>query len=96
LYAEALNRPIYAAAQGADLSALSQGTTRGAIARQVVPSKENDTGLVDLFFARFLHRPADPMGEGFHLQQFMNGWTDEEVIASILSTPEYLSLTAGI
>jgi predicted outer membrane repeat protein len=96
LYSDALNRPIDPAAQAADLLALSQGTTTGAIAAEVVPSKEYFTGVVDYFYLRFLHRPADSAGQSFYVQQFLGGWTDEEVIASILSSPEYISLTASL
>ena len=96
LYSDALNRPIDPAAQAADLLALSQGTTTGAIAMQVVTSKEYYTGVVDFFFTRFLHRPADPMGEGFYVQQLLGGRTDEQIIASILSSPEYMNLAANL
>jgi hypothetical protein len=96
LYSDALNRAIDPAAQAADLLALSQGTTTGAIAAEVVTSKEYFTGVVDYFYVRFLHRPADPAGQAYYVQQFLGGWTDEEVIASILSSPEYISLASGL
>jgi hypothetical protein len=63
---------------------------------EVVTSKEYFTDVVDYFYVRFLHRPADPMGEGFFVQQLLGGRTDEQVIASILSSPEYMGIPAGL
>jgi hypothetical protein len=68
------------------------GTPRGQIASGLMSSTEYLSTLVNGYFLRYLRRPATA-GERTTLATFINsGRSDEEVIASILSSDEYFEI----
>src|SRR5262249_438833 len=71
----------------AALPALSQSGVANAIAR----SPESLRGIVDGLYLKFLRRAADTGGEANFTSFLQQGGTEEQVINSMLSSPEYLN-----
>jgi hypothetical protein len=59
----------------------------------VLTSQEAYQDAVDSYYLEFLNRPADPGGLAYFVQQLEAGVSDQDVIASLLSSPEYIAKT---
>ena len=91
LYSDTLGRQIYLMEEGTFLSLLNSGTTKEQIAYDVLRSQEYDIGLVKYLYETFLRRPADSTGLDEYVTALQNGVTDQEIIASLLASPEYMN-----
>ena len=91
IYCDALSRSIDQGAQNNDDSALGSGVPRAAIASSVLGSTEYRSLVVRGLYLHYLRRAATS-GELATWTAFMqSGGTDEQVIAAILSSPEYFA-----
>jgi hypothetical protein len=70
---------------------LPNGVTRTALATQVFASQEYVQDLGESFYQRILDRAADPSGLAYFTSQLQMGATDQQVIAAIVGSVEYLS-----
>src|SRR5207245_1722122 len=66
LYRDALNRAADAGGRAAFLAALANGMSRQAVADAIFHSDEYRQDLIQSYYQRFLHRPADSGG--------LSGW----------------------
>ena len=91
MYCDALSRSIDQVAQNNDASALGSGVPRAAIASSVLGSTEYRSLVIRGFYLHYLRRAATS-GDLATWTAFMNsGGTDEQVIAAIVSSPEYFA-----
>lgn len=95
LYQDALMRPIDPQALAFDLALLAGGFGRTPLSLFVLTSAEADQGLVEFVFQSFLHRNADPAGLAFFVQALQTGTTFEQLVASVMGSPEYLQHDVG-
>lgn len=68
---------------------IAAGMNRGAVARGFLYSTEHLTTVVDGYYVDLLGRHIDPSGRGTWVGLIQAGWRDEEIIAGIISSPEY-------
>lgn len=92
LYCDELQRPIDQPSQQSAENALTHGTARNQLAATVLGSNEYLAKLVGGYYLRFLRRAADAAGLASWTTFLHSGGTDEQVIASLLSSPEYYAL----
>ena len=59
------------------------------IASQFLFSPEGREVLVESYYNSILHRTADPDGLAYWTQRLLNGASDEDIIARLLSSDEY-------
>jgi hypothetical protein len=62
---------------------------RGGVANAILRAPESLTHLVDKLYLEFFNRPADPGGEAGWVAFLQQGGTEEQLIANLLSSPEY-------
>jgi hypothetical protein len=70
---------------------LAGGFTRTAVAAWLVNSVEAQVILVQGFYQQFLRRPADAQGLTLFVIQLQQGGHDEDVIAALVNSDEYLN-----
>jgi hypothetical protein len=93
LYLDLLNRPGSGAEQAPFIAALNSASlTRTQVAASFLSSNEYDHVLVSGYYQQFLRRPADPTGLNTYVSALTGGATNEQVISSIMGSPEYFSL----
>ena len=63
-----------------------------AIATLVLTSPEAINLRVAGYYQQFLRRPADAMGQASFVSMIMQGFRDEQIIAILMGSPEYLGL----
>ena len=93
LFSDALNRtidPASAATLGQALA--SQALTPSTVGAMVFGSLEYEQDLVQGYFESFLQRQADSGGLAAFSSVLQQGESDQELIASILSSQEYYQL----
>jgi hypothetical protein len=98
LYSDFLGRPASPAEASQWASALP-ALSQAGVARAISHSPEALTHAVDVFYARFLGRAAVGGEEAGWVAQLEGGATEEQVLAGILSSPEFAAranvLTGG-
>jgi hypothetical protein len=57
----------------------------------VLTGQEAYQDAIDGYYVEFLNRPADPDGLNRFVMQLESDVTDQDVIASLLSSPEYMA-----
>jgi hypothetical protein len=92
LYCRTLFRAVDHSTQAADNNLLGSGTTRTAIASDLLGSIEYLSHRVGSFYLRFLRRQPSPAELQFYVNLIHGGGSDEQVIASIVSSAEYYGL----
>lgn len=68
---------------------LAGGAARDALVRSVWDSAEHRGLEIDQFYQTFLGRAADPAGKAYWLNAFANWGTEENVIATFVTSDEY-------
>jgi hypothetical protein len=68
---------------------LNAGAGRGDVARGFLYSTEHLTTVVDGYYVDLLRRHIDPSGQATWVSAIQGGARDEQIIASIVSSPEY-------
>ena len=91
LYHDALGRAIDPQGQAFFTGELNTRSSREAVALSVLTSQEAYQDAVDGYYVKFLNRHADPAGLNHFKMQLESSVTDQDVIASLLSSPEYLA-----
>ncbi|HVX15780.1 MAG TPA: DUF4214 domain-containing protein, partial [Pirellulales bacterium] len=76
---------------GTTASGQSNASTRNEVVQLFLNSQEYLTHWVDSAFQAFLNRPTDHGSETFFVQQLENGVSEQSVLVTILSSPEYFS-----
>jgi large repetitive protein len=76
---------------GATGSGQSNAATRQQVINAFLGSKEYITHWVDCVFDEILGRPADKGAENFFGNQLSNGLPQQDMIVTILSSPEYFA-----
>jgi hypothetical protein len=74
---------------------LQAGTSRAQVAYDILTSAEYRTNLVQSYYQTYLGRAADPEGLAQWLGKLNSGWSDQGVLAGIISSPEYYSKSGG-
>jgi hypothetical protein len=90
VYQDALGRPPEPGAVTAIVSLLGQGASRTALALGVVNGPEGERHVVQGFYQKFLGRAADLGGLNAWAANLQGGVPDEQVIAAIVGSEEYL------
>ncbi|HEV3084276.1 MAG TPA: Ig-like domain-containing protein [Gemmataceae bacterium] len=100
LYRNLLGRDAEPTGLDSWTSLLRAGGDRAASRAQVVAgiwnSREHRGLQVDHYYATFLNRPADPAGRASHVQQFLAGASEADVIVSFVLSMEYQTAHAGM
>ena len=97
LYQDVLNHAIDPTSTSAIVEQLNNGASPEIVAFQVLSSTEYRTDLVQSYYSQFLHRSADAAGLTSWVNQGLaQGMSDQVVIAGVVSSPEYLSLTPSV
>jgi cyclophilin family peptidyl-prolyl cis-trans isomerase len=92
LFQDVLNRSIDATARSAFTQALAQGASRRQIADTLVGSTEFRQLLVSDFYTQFQRRTVDDNGRSYFVNTALGGGaTQEQVMAGIVGSPEYLA-----
>jgi ELWxxDGT repeat protein len=92
LFLDVLGRPIDAGALTAFNDQLNAGTSRSAVATEVLTSSEAYSKLVNGWFVSYLRRPADSTGLNAYVSALQSGTRDEAIIAQITGSAEYFGL----
>jgi hypothetical protein len=92
MYCDTVFRSIDQFAQNNDDSALGSGTSRAAIAAGLLGTTEYRSRLVNGFYLHYLRRAGTFSDLATWSAYINSGGTDEKVIASIASSPEYFDL----
>jgi hypothetical protein len=95
LYHTALGRMASSAEAAAWLGVL-QSTSRDAVVNAIERSVEARTRLVRSWYVSHLGRPAGNGEEQFWVRTLMSGVTEEQVLATILSSAEFLNRAAAL
>jgi hypothetical protein len=90
LFLDVLGRPIDSGSEAIYLS-LATTTTRAEIALDVLVSSESRTRLVTGIFEQFLDRSPSASELQVFVQALQSGATDENVIADVIGSDEYLA-----
>ena len=91
LYEDVLGRAIDPDAQALYESQIASGATDSYVALEVLMSTEAREDLVKGDYQRFLHRAPDTTELSSFAGALASGSTDEDVIAAIVATDEYLT-----
>lgn len=91
VYAVVLGRTAGASEINAWVAQLNGGASRVAVARGFLFSTEHLNSVVDGYYLALLDRHVDPTGQTTWVQHLQSGWRDEQVIAGLVSSPEYLN-----
>ncbi|GAC1300911.1 MAG: hypothetical protein NVSMB27_41280 [Ktedonobacteraceae bacterium] len=67
--------------------------SQAEVARSLLTSTEYRTLLVDNYYQQYLRRAADPGGESNYVSALTQGKTDEDAIASLVTSDEYYALS---
>ena len=86
-----LHRPADQAGAEAWTRALSQGSSRDAVALAILLSPEAEQTTIDGWYRDYLWRPADAAGLQAFTTALQQGMTPEQVRALILASDEYFS-----
>ena len=92
LYDEVLNHAPSTSALAAWETVLNSGASRATVAAAFLNSQEYRTNLVQNDYMTFLLRPADAGGITFWVNALDAAFTDQEVLAEILGSPEAYQL----
>jgi hypothetical protein len=92
MYCDAVFRPIDQPTQDSADNLLTKGTPREQVATNMLSSTEYLSQLVNGYYLRFLRRSGVPSDLAYFAGAIHNGGTDEQVIASLLSSPDYYAL----
>jgi hypothetical protein len=90
LYLDVLGRPIDPAAEAFFTQQLAKSATREQVALAVLASLEARQDLVRSLYQQFLHRSPSAAELQAAVGLLSNGGTDEDVIASLVGSAEYL------
>lgn len=91
LFQDVLGRPITGPELAAVRDALSRGEPRESIAFRIISSTEGRVVRIRDYYNRFLRREPTTVELRNRLTQLRNGVRDEDIIASILASPEYFN-----
>ena len=91
LYQDLLHRPADQAGAEAWTRALSQGSSRDAVALAILLSPEAEQTTIDGWYRDYLWRPADAAGLQAFTTALQQGMTPDQVRALILASDEYFS-----
>jgi photosystem II stability/assembly factor-like uncharacterized protein len=94
LYAQVLGRPADAGGESFWLQQLSSGLSLNTVARAFVTSVEGQAQVVQGIYHRFLGRPAAGVEVGPLVTALGQGLSDEDLIAALLASDEYIALHA--
>jgi hypothetical protein len=89
LYQDLLNRPVDAAGLATFTGQLATGTTRSAVAEELLTSAEYRSDLIASYYQAYLGRPADAGGISTFLAQFTQGASNDAVQAALLGSGEF-------
>jgi hypothetical protein len=94
LYTDVLRRSPSSADVSVWMQQIANGETLTAVAQGFVNSGEFRTDLVNAWYIRYLNRPADPVGLNSYVGALNSGARDDDVIVSLVTSPEYLARPA--
>ncbi len=89
LYQDLLNRSPDPTGMAAFTGELNAGISTYIVAYQILSSNEYDQDVVASDYLRIFRRPADSGGLDYWAAQLGNGMTQQDLVASLLSSPEY-------
>jgi len=92
VYSDLLGRSTSPTERAFALAELSGGESRSNFAAGILSATEYDQRLVNGYYPRFLHRPADPTGLSVFTNQLQSGARDEQVMSELVGTTEYYNL----
>ncbi len=89
LYQNLLNRPVDSAGLATFTGQLAAGTTRTAVAAELLSSTEYRSDLINSYYEAYLGRPADSSGIATFVGLFAHGASNNAVQADLLSSEEF-------
>jgi uncharacterized delta-60 repeat protein len=89
IYLDLLSRPVDGNGLAEWVGLLDQGINRSQVVGAIEVSQEFLTHAVNLLYAQYLHRTADPTGMNASINFFRFGGTMEQLIAVLVSSPEF-------
>jgi hypothetical protein len=91
LYQDILRRPADPTSS-VWVQQLNNGVSPAAVAGAILASREAATLVVNVLYVNFLHRQADPAGLQGSVNALLQGVTQEQVLAALVSSAEYQQL----
>ncbi len=91
VYADALNRAVDSSGAAGWEKSLQSGVSRSTVAYGILTSTEGRGDQIASYYESYLHRAAMASELLFWEGQYNHGATDQQVIANILGSPEYLA-----
>jgi hypothetical protein len=96
VYQDVLNRPVDSGGLAAFTALAADGADgRLQVIDALFTATEYRQDLVQSYYQRLLHRAADTAGLDFYVAELSNGTRDEQVLASLIGSREYLALLPG-
>jgi Ig-like domain CHU_C associated len=95
LFVDVLGRIPDGTSLGTFTGLLGSGATRSAAALTLLTSNEVRLALINSYYQRFLRRAASGSEASFWLPMLTAGFSNEDVAAQILGSPEYFTLAGG-
>jgi hypothetical protein len=94
LYQNILRRPADASSS-VWVQQLNNGASPAAVAGAILASREADALVVAVLYLNFLHRQVDAGGLQSNLNALLQGVTEEQVLAGLVSSAEYQKLAVA-
>jgi photosystem II stability/assembly factor-like uncharacterized protein len=94
-FSDLLNRPPDPSGQSLYLGQLQAGVSRSTVALELLTSAEYRTDLIQADFMKYLGRAASTTDVMGFLSALQSGATDEAVIVSLVSSPEFYANQRG-
>jgi hypothetical protein len=96
LFGDVLGRPVDTTGFNTFTGWLNSGAAnRFDVAFDLLTSAEHDNDSIASWYQQFLHRAVDPNGQATDFALLQGGVPDENVIAGIIGSPEYVAINGG-
>jgi hypothetical protein len=96
VYQDVLSRPVDSGGLAAFTALAAEGAGgRLQVIDALFTATEYRQDLVQSDYQRLLHRTADPAGLDFYVAELSNGTRDDQILASLIGSREYLALLPG-
>jgi hypothetical protein len=94
IYVDVLGR-LPSGPEVATFTGLLGSSSRAVVSLGLLNSTEYRTRLLGSWFALYLNRPAAAADVSFFMPMFIAGFTDEQIQAQIIGSPEFFTLAGG-
>jgi uncharacterized repeat protein (TIGR01451 family) len=90
LYQDAFGRTVDSGAESAFTPLVANGSTRAQVVALIFASQEFHSLQLESYYETFLQRASDPSGQWYFAEALRHGAQDQDVIAAIVGSDEFL------